>query len=187
LISSDIGLFDLDRFALIDMIISCKVGNEPNEPNIRGSLLVSSRTNQHFFARSPQRAERRPDAARSLGERAARLARSARSQGWKTSVRSRFSSVQYAGPTILEMESDRTDSRMNLDRTEPRPIQKQRRPTDRSSPWMTIGPDWTDAHINLGRDMRCSLRLSLKRHKQSSVMLHTQNEVKFEDYTDDVA
>ena len=56
-----------------------KVGNEPNEPNIRGSLLVSSRTNQHFFARSPQRAERRPDAARSLGERAARLARSARS------------------------------------------------------------------------------------------------------------
>ena len=56
-----------------------KVGNEPNEPNIRGSLLVSSRTNQHFFARSPQRAERRPDGARSLGERAARLARSARS------------------------------------------------------------------------------------------------------------
>ena len=40
-----------------------EVGNEPNEPNIRGSLLVSSRTNQHFFARSPQRAERRPDAA----------------------------------------------------------------------------------------------------------------------------
>src|SRR5436309_11048835 len=31
-----------------------EVGNEPNEPNIRGSLLVSSRTNQHFFARSPQ-------------------------------------------------------------------------------------------------------------------------------------
>ena len=56
-----------------------EVGNEPNEPNIRGSLLVSSRTNQHFFARSPQRAERRPDGARSLGERAARLARSARS------------------------------------------------------------------------------------------------------------
>ena len=56
-----------------------KVGNEPNESNIRGSLLVSSRTNQHFFARSPQRAERRPDAARSLGQRAARLARSARS------------------------------------------------------------------------------------------------------------
>src|SRR5205814_8907556 len=56
-----------------------KVGNEPNEPNIRVSLLVSSRTNQHFFARSPQRAERRPDAARSLGQRAARLARSARS------------------------------------------------------------------------------------------------------------
>src|SRR5437762_8899715 len=108
-------------------------------------------------------------------------------QGWTTSVRSRFGSVQCAGPTILEMESDRTDSRMNLDRTEPRPIQKQRRPTDRSSPWMTIGPDRTDAHINLGRDMRCSLRLSLKRHKQSSVMLHTQNEVKFEDYTDDVA
>src|SRR5216110_3536001 len=44
---------------------------------------------------------------------------------------------------------------MNLDRTEPRPIQKQRRPTDRSGPWMTIGPDRTDAHINLGRDMRC--------------------------------
>ena len=108
-------------------------------------------------------------------------------QGWTTSVRSRFGSVQCAGPTILEMESDRTDSRMNLDRTEPRPIQKQRRPTDRSGPWMTIGPDRTDAHINLGRDMRCSLRLSLKRHKQSSVMLHTQNEVKFEDYTDDVA
>src|SRR5205814_4162515 len=108
-------------------------------------------------------------------------------QGWTTSVRSRFGSVQCAGPTILEMESDRTDSRMNLDRTEPRPIQKQRRPTDRSGPWMTIGPDRTDAHINLGRDMRYSLRLSLKRHKQSSVMLHTQNEVKFEDYTDDVA
>src|SRR5881396_2270720 len=110
-----------------------------------------------------------------------------RKQGWTTSVRSRFGSVQCAGPTILEIESDRTNSRMNLDRTEPRPIQKQRRPTDRSGPWMTIGPDRTDAHINLGRDMRCSLRLSLKRHKQSSVMLHTQNEVKFEDYTDDVA
>ena len=82
-------------------------------------------------------------------------------QGWTTSVRSRFGSVQCAGPTILEMESDRTDSRMNLDRTEPRPIQKQRRPTDRSGPWMTIGPDRTDAHINLGRDLRCSLRLSL--------------------------
>ena len=103
------------------------------------------------------------------------------------SVQSRFGSVQCVGPTILEMESDWTDSRMNLDRTEPRLIQKQRRLTDRSSPWMTIGPDWTDAHINLGRDMRCSLRLILKCHKQSSVMLHTQNEVKFVDYTDDVA
>ena len=60
--------------------------------------------------------------------------------------------------------------------------------TDRSVRSMdTIGLDRTDAHINLGRDMRCSLRLSLKRHKQSIVMLHTQNEVKFEDYTDDVA
>src|SRR5213083_485561 len=77
---------------------------------------------------------------------------------------------------------DRLKNELGPNRTE-----TERRPTDRSSPWMTIGPDRTDAHINLGRDMRCSLRLSLKRHKQSSVMLHTQNEVKFEDYTDDVA
>ena len=56
-----------------------RVGNEPNEPNIGVSLLVSSRTSKHFFARSSQRAERRPDAARSLRERAARSARSARS------------------------------------------------------------------------------------------------------------
>src|SRR5213595_1013743 len=82
---------------------------------------------------------------------------------------------------------DRLKNELGPHRTEPRPIQKQRRPTDRSGPWMTIGPDRTDAHINLGRDMRCSLRLSLKCHKQSSVMLHTQNEVKFEDYIDDVA
>src|SRR5436190_320207 len=50
------------------------------------------------------------------------------------------------------MESDRTDSRMNLDRTEPRPIQKQRRPTNRSGPWMTNGLDWTNSigSIRLG-------------------------------------
>ena len=42
-----------------------KVDNELNEPNIRGSLLVCSQASQHFFARLPQRAERKPDTARS--------------------------------------------------------------------------------------------------------------------------
>ena len=45
--------------------------------------------------------------------------------------------------------------------------------TDRSV-W-SMDDNWTGLDrytYYLGRDMRCSLRLSLKRHKQSSVMLH---------------
>src|SRR5579859_7814692 len=41
----------------------------------------------------------------------------------------------------FEMESDRTDRRIDLDRTDFRPISKGQGPTDRSSPCLTIGPD----------------------------------------------
>src|SRR5436190_9141873 len=51
-------------------------------------------------------------------------------QGWTTSVWSRSSPVQCVGPTFFEMESDRTDRRLNLDRTDFRPIQKELGPTD---------------------------------------------------------
>ena len=61
-------------------------------------------------------------------------------QVWTTSVRSRSGPVQSIGPTFFEMESDRTDWRMNLDRTDLRPIQKQPRPTDRSE---SLFDDWT--------------------------------------------
>ena len=49
--------------------------------------------------------------------------------------------VQCVGPTFFEMESDRTDRRLNLDRTDFRPIQKELGPTDRSGPCLTIGPN----------------------------------------------
>ena len=62
-------------------------------------------------------------------------------QGWTTSARSRSGPVQCLGPTIFEMESDRTDRRIDLDRTDFRPISKGQGPTDRSSPCLTIGPD----------------------------------------------
>src|SRR5438046_1978414 len=62
-------------------------------------------------------------------------------QGWTTSVRSRSGPVQSVGPTFFEMESDRTDRRLDLDRTDFRPIQKELGLTDRCGPCLTIGPN----------------------------------------------
>src|SRR5579859_6234149 len=62
-------------------------------------------------------------------------------QGCTTSVRSRSGPVQWVGPTVFEMESDRTDRRLTLDRTDFRPIPKELGPTDRSGPSLTIGPN----------------------------------------------
>src|SRR5579859_11998 len=62
-------------------------------------------------------------------------------QGCTTSVRSRSGPVQCVGPTVFEMESDRTDRRLTLDRTDFRPIPKELGPTDRSGPSLTIRPN----------------------------------------------